>query len=131
MTEWDNFGKDVEITISFNELMNILKVYDEAKVKNIIPCQIDDELYYPSLTWACFSLLWKSKIKEVEIGNQKLKKETDDVFNKIFKSLGSSDDPEVKKLLSEAQSLMRDLPVCEELKSCMDSLSDETREEIK
>ena len=131
MTEWDNFGKDVEITISFNELMNILKVYDEAKVNNGIFCQMDDELYYPSLTWACFSLLWKSKIKKAEIENQKSKKETDDVFDKIFKFLGSSDDPEVKKLLSEAQSLMRDLPVCEELKSCMDSLSENTKEKMR
>ena len=39
MTEWDDFGKDAEITISFNELMNILKVYDETRVKNIFPCQ--------------------------------------------------------------------------------------------
>ena len=45
-----------------------------------------------------------------------MRKETDDVFDKIYKSLGSSDD---------------NLPICEELKSCMDSLSDETREEIK
>jgi hypothetical protein len=65
MTEWDDFGKDVEITISYNELMNILKVYDEAKVKNGIPCQMNDKLYYPSLTWACFSLLLKSKIKKI------------------------------------------------------------------
>ena len=28
MTEWEDIGKDTEITISFNELMNILKAYD-------------------------------------------------------------------------------------------------------
>ena len=116
MTEWDDFGKDVEITISFNELMNILKVYDEAKVNNGIFCQMDDELYYPSLTWACFSLLWKSKIKKAEIENQKMRKETDDVFDKIYKSLGSSDD---------------NLPICEELKSCIDSLSENTKEKMR
>ena len=116
MTEWDNFGKNAEITISFNELMNILKVYDEAKVMNIIPCQIDDELYYPSLTWACFSLLLKSKIKKAEIENQKLKKETNDVFDKIFKSLGSSND---------------NLPICEELRSRMDSLSKDIKEDMR
>lgn len=71
MTKWDDFGKDVEITISFNELMNILKAYDEVKVKNGAPCQMDDELYYPALTCACFSLLWKSKIKKAEIENQR------------------------------------------------------------
>ena len=70
MTKWDDFGKDVEITISFNELMSILKLYDEVKVKNGAPCQMDDELYYPSLTWTCFSLLYKSKIKKAEIENQ-------------------------------------------------------------
>ncbi len=80
------------------------------------PCQIEDELYYPSLTWACFSLLWKSKIKKAEIENQKMRKETDDVFDKIYKSLGSSDD---------------NLPICEELKSCMDSLSENTKEKMR
>ena len=116
MTEWEDIGKDAEITISFNELMDILKTYDEARIKNGFPCQMDDELYYPCLTWACFSLLWKSKIKKAQIENQKLKKETDDVIDEILKSLGSSDD---------------DLSRCEELQSCIDSLSENTRENMR
>ena len=93
MTEWEDIGKDAEITISFNELMDILKTYDEARIKNGFPCQMDDELYYPSLTWACFSLLWKSKIKKAQIENQKLKKDNKNLFaknlqlNEVIKNL--------------------------------------------
>jgi len=42
MNEYDNFGKDVEITISLNELMKILKMYDDNIDKS--PCHVDDEL---------------------------------------------------------------------------------------
>ena len=81
MNEYDDLGKDVEITISFNEFMKILKVYDEVRVRRDFPCQIDDELYYPSLTWVCFSLVLKERIKES-------RKETDELLNKLFKSIG-------------------------------------------
>ena len=78
MNEYDDLGKDVEITISFNEFMKILKVYDEVRVRRDFPCQIDDELYYPSLTWACFSMVLKGRLKES-------KKETDDLLNGFIK----------------------------------------------
>lgn len=78
MNEYDDLGKDVEITISFNEFMKILKVYDEIRVRRDIPCQIDDELYYPSLTWACFSMVLKGRLEES-------KKETDDLLNGFIK----------------------------------------------
>ena len=81
MNKYDDIGKDVEITISFNEFMKILKVYDETKLKGSIPCHLDDELYYPSLTWVCFSLVLKERIKES-------RKETDELLNKLFKSIG-------------------------------------------
>ena len=81
MNKYDDIGKDAEITISFNEFMKILKVYDETKLKGSIPCHLDDELYYPSLTWVCFSLVLKERIKES-------RKETDELLNKLFKSIG-------------------------------------------
>ena len=59
MKEWDDFGKDIKFTITINEFMQILKVYDEIKAKRHkeIPCQMDDELYYPSLILTCISLI--------------------------------------------------------------------------
>ena len=57
MNEYDDLVKDVEITISFNEFMKILKAYDEIRVRRDIPCQIDDKFYYPSITLAFFSMV--------------------------------------------------------------------------
>ena len=89
MNKYDDIGKDVEITISFNEFMKILKVYDETKLKGSIPCHLDDELYYPSLTWACFSLVLKERIKES-------RKETDELLNGFIKSIGQNPDNSTK-----------------------------------
>jgi len=79
MNEYDNFGKDVEITISLNDIMKILKVYDDNVDK--IPCHVDDELYYPSLTCACISMVMKARLN-------KSKNEADDVINETLQKMG-------------------------------------------
>ena len=89
MNKYDDLGKDVEITISFNEFMKILKAYDEIKVRRDIPCQIDDKFYYPSITLAFFSMVLKGRLKES-------KKETDDLLNGFIKSIGQDLDNSTK-----------------------------------
>ena len=85
MNKYDDLGKDVEITISFNEFMKILKVYDDNVDK--IPCHVDDELYYPSLTCACISMVMKARLNKSKAKITALTKEVKHYKKSLFLAL--------------------------------------------
>ena len=65
--EFGDFGKELEFTISVNDLMNFLKMYDRAREENPLNIVVGDKLWYRSIAMTFWSLTVKTKLKTGEV----------------------------------------------------------------